>query len=178
MRRLVYLLPALIFLVLAGYFAVELRPGRDPTLVPSALIDKPAPVFALAGLDGAPGLDRAALQGQVVLVNFFASWCLPCRAEQPILLRLSHESGVSLYGIAYKDKPEATAHYLNLLGDPYRRVGLDENGRVAINFGVYGVPETYVIDKTGRIRLRHVGPLTAQDVDGELLPLLRRLERS
>lgn len=178
MRRLLFLVPVLLFVVLAGYFTVILRSGRDPSLLPSALIGKPAPAFALAGLDGKPGLDRAELAGHVALVNFFASWCGPCRLEQPLLLRLAHDANVRLYGIAYKDKPADTAHYLAELGDPYRRVGLDESGRVGINFGVYGVPETYVIDKEGRIRLRHVGPLTAEDIDRTLLPLLRRLGRS
>jgi cytochrome c biogenesis protein CcmG, thiol:disulfide interchange protein DsbE len=178
MRRALFLLPVLLFLALAGYFMLALRPGYDPSMLPSALIDKPAPQFSLAGLDGAPGLDRGALAGRVVLVNFFASWCAPCRLEQPLLLRLAQQKGIQLYGVAYKDKPKNTAAYLAELGDPYRRIGLDESGRVAIDFGVYGVPETYVIDKRGRIRLRHVGPLTAEDVDRELLPLLRKLGQS
>jgi cytochrome c biogenesis protein CcmG, thiol:disulfide interchange protein DsbE len=175
MRRALYVLPMLLFLALAGYFVVALRPGYDPSLLPSALLDKPAPAFALAGLDGAPGLDRTALQGQVTLVNFFASWCAPCRIEQPLLLRLARDKSVRLYGIAYKDKPEDTEQYLKELGDPYARIGVDESGRVGINFGVYGVPETYVIDKEGRIRLRHVGPLSAEDVDRKILPLLQKL---
>jgi len=177
-RRALYLLPMLLFLALAGYFTLALTSGRDPSVLPSALIDKPAPTFALAGLDGAPGLDRAALAGQVTLVNFFASWCVPCRVEQPLLLRLARDKAVSLYGIAYKDKPEDTEGYLKELGDPYRRIGLDESGEVGIDFGVYGVPETYVIDKSGRIRLRHVGPLTAEDVEQKILPLLQELGRS
>jgi cytochrome c biogenesis protein CcmG/thiol:disulfide interchange protein DsbE len=177
-RRAFYLLPMLLFLALAGYFTLALTSGRDPSELPSALIDKPAPGFALAGLGGAPGLDRAALDGQVTLVNFFASWCVPCRVEQPLLLRLAGDKKVRLYGIAYKDKPENTEAYLKELGDPYRAIGLDESGQVGINFGVYGVPETYVIDKTGRIRLRHVGPLTAEDVEQKILPLLQELGRS
>jgi len=177
-RRLLFILPVVLFALLAGYFALALRPDRDPRVLPSAMIDKPAPEFALAGLAGAPGLDRALLGGQVALVNFFASWCIPCRAEHPILMHLSDETKVPLYGIAYKDKPEDAQRFLAQLGDPYRRIGLDEAGRTGIDFGVYGVPETYVIDKAGRIRLRHVGPLTAEALAKEVLPLLKELGRS
>jgi len=178
MRRVLFLLPVVLFLVLAGYFALALRPDRDPHELPSAMIDKPAPSFALAGLAGAPGLDRAALAGGVTVVNFFASWCVPCRVEHPLLMGLSAETKVPLYGIAYKDKPEDTARYLAQLGDPYARIGLDQAGRVGIDFGVYGVPETYVIDKDGRIRLRMVGPLTAESVARALRPLIEELNRS
>ncbi len=178
MRRALYLLPIALFLVLAGYFTLALRPGYDPHDLPSALINKPAPVFDLAGLDGAPGLDHAAFAGRVVLVNFFASWCIPCRLEHPLLMGLATETKTPLYGIAYKDKPADTAQYLAQLGNPYRRIGLDEAGRVGIDFGVYGVPETYVIDRTGRIRLRYVGPLSEEQVTKQLLPLLKELGRS
>jgi cytochrome c biogenesis protein CcmG, thiol:disulfide interchange protein DsbE len=178
MRRLLYLFPIALFIVLVGYFALALRPGRDPSLLPSALIDKPAPSFDLAGIDGAPGLTREALAGQVVLVNFFASWCVPCRAEHPLLMRLAEQEHVPLYGIAYKDKVADTAGFLDRLGNPYRRVGVDASGHVGIDFGVYGVPETYIIDKTGHIRYRHVGPLTADALEHELLPRLRELNRS
>jgi cytochrome c biogenesis protein CcmG, thiol:disulfide interchange protein DsbE len=178
MRRLLYLLPIAIFIVLVGYFALALKPGRDPSLLPSALIDKPAPDFALAGLDGAPGLTRDGLKGQVVLVNFFASWCVPCRAEHPLLMRIAEEEHVPLYGIAYKNKPEDAAQFLDRLGNPYRRVGLDLSGHVGIDFGVYGVPETYIIDKTGHIRYRYVGPLTAGALEHELLPRVKELNQS
>jgi cytochrome c biogenesis protein CcmG, thiol:disulfide interchange protein DsbE len=178
MRRALYLLPVALFLVLAGYFALALRPGRDPSLLPSAMIDKPAPDFALAGLKGAPGLTLDALKGQVAVVNFFASWCVPCRAEHPLLLRLAEQEHAPLYGIAYKDKPADAEHYLAQLGDPYRRVGLDESGRTGIDFGVYGVPETYLIDRSGHIRFRYVGPLTAEALERELLPRLKALGAS
>ena len=178
MKRALYLLPVALFLVLAGYFAVALRPGRDPSLLPSALIDKPAPDFALAGLDGTPGLSLASLKGQVAVVNFFASWCVPCRAEEPLLLRLAEQEHVPLYGIAYKDKPADAQRYLAQLGDPYRRIGLDESGRTGIDFGVYGVPETYIIDQAGHIRFRYVGPLTAETLERELLPRVKALGAS
>jgi cytochrome c biogenesis protein CcmG, thiol:disulfide interchange protein DsbE len=178
MKRALYLLPAAVFLVVAGYFALALQSGRDPSLLPSALIDKPAPNFTLAGFDGKDGLSRDALKGRVALVNFFASWCVPCRAEAPLLMRLAAEEHVPLYGIAYKDKPEDARRYLEQFGDPYRRVGLDENGRTAIDFGVYGVPETYLIDRNGHIRYRFVGPLTAEAVKTELEPRLKRLGAS
>jgi len=178
MRRLLYLLPVALFIAVATYFVLALRPDRDPSLLPSALIDKPAPSFALVGLNGSDGLRLDALKGQVTLVNFFASWCEPCRDEHAVLMRLVKDGDAALYGIAYKDKPADTQKFLQQLGDPYRGVGLDESGRTAIDFGVYGVPETYVIDKEGRIRLRHVGPLTEADVAHELLPLLKELAHS
>src|SRR5215470_10646998 len=155
MRRLAYLLPVALFLVLAGYFFLSLQ--RDPGLLPSALIDKPAPQFALPGLGSKPGLGNADLAGRVVLVNFFASWCAPCRVEHPLLMRLAEEGRVTLYGIDYKDKPEDATRLLAQLGDPYGRIGVDGDGRTVIDFGVYGVPETYVVDKSGRIRYRQVG---------------------
>ena len=175
MRRLLYLLPVALFLVLIAYFALALRPGRDPATLPSALIDKPAPDFDLAGLAGAQGLSRAALGGHPAIVNFFASWCAPCHAEHPLLMRLAEQQHVPLFGVAYKDKPEEAARFLAQLGDPYSRVGLDQSGRVGIDFGVYGVPETYLIDGAGHIRYRHVGPLTADALERELLPRIKEI---
>ena len=176
MRRLVYILPVLLFVVVAGYFFLGLR--RDPGLLPSALIDKPAPAFALPGLGARPGIASADLAGKVVLVNFFASWCAPCRVEHPLLMRLAEEGRVTLWGVNYKDKPADASRLLTQLGDPYGRIGVDENGRTAIDFGVYGVPETYVIDKQGRIRYRQVGPISAETWDRVLLPLVKQLGAS
>ena len=179
MRKLIYLVPLLLFLVLAGYFAIPLlRPGYDPNALPSAMIDKPAPKFDLADLDGSGKLATEALKGQVVVINFFASWCVPCRLEHPLLMRLAKEQNLPLYGIAYKDKVEDTKRVIAQTGDPYRQIGVDRDGWVGIDFGVYGVPETYVIDKSGHIRQRFVGPLTAEVVEHELLPLLKELNRS
>jgi cytochrome c biogenesis protein CcmG, thiol:disulfide interchange protein DsbE len=176
MRRLFYVLPILLFVVLAGYFFLGLK--RDPSLLPSALLDKPAPEFVLPGIGGQPGLAHADLAGRVTLVNFFASWCAPCRMEHPLLMRLAGEGRIALYGIDYKDKPEDAARLLAQLGDPYKRIGVDRDGRTAIDFGVYGVPETYVLDKEGRIRFRQVGPISAADYDDKILPLLKQLGAS
>lgn len=177
MRRVLFILPLLSFLMLAGYFAFSLRPGYDPSKLPSAMIDKEAPPFQLAGLNG-EGLARDALKGQPVLINFFASWCVPCREEHPLLMRLAEQEHVPLYGIDYKDTPEAARGLLNEFGDPYRAIGMDRDGRVGLDFGVYGVPETYVLDGSGHIRKRFVGPLTAEQVNRDLLPLLKALRGS
>ena len=179
-RRLLFLAPALLFAGLVAYLAHGLRPERDPSVVPSALIGKPAPEFDLPPLyDGEPGLARAdlvgAAAGKPVLVNFFASWCVPCRAEHPVLMRLAREQGVTLYGIAYKNQPENAKAFLDELGNPFARVAQDVTGRTAIDFGLYGVPETYVIDGTGRIRFRQVGPLYPHVLDEQILPLLAEL---
>jgi cytochrome c biogenesis protein CcmG/thiol:disulfide interchange protein DsbE len=174
MRRAIYLVPVVLFVALAGWFALALRPGYDPHELPSALLDKDAPRFDLAGMNG----QRVALdglKGGPVLINFFASWCVPCRIEHPLLMRLAEREHVKLYGIDYKDKPEDAEKLLAQFGDPYRSVGLDLDGRVGLDFGVYGVPETYVLDSTGHVRKRFVGPLTAQQVEKELLPLLKAL---
>ena len=177
-RHALYVLPLVGFLVLLAYFYHTLASGYDPELLPSALINKPAPQFQLAGLDGAAPLTNRDFANQVVFVNFFASWCAPCREESPILMDLARRKVIQLYGIDYKDKPADATKYLQEFGDPYRRVGVDETGRTAINFGVYGVPETYAIDRTGHIRWRFVGPLTAQAVRQQLLPLLKKLGAS
>lgn len=177
MRRVVFLLPLVLFMVLVGYFALALRPGYNPQTLPSAMIDQEAPQFELAGLKG-EGVSRDGLKGGPVLINFFASWCVPCRVEHPVLMRLANAEHVPLYGIDYKDQPEDAAKLLAQFGDPYRRVGLDSDGRVGLDFGVYGVPETYVLDGAGHIRKRFVGPLTAEEVEKELLPLLKSLTKS
>jgi len=176
MRRLIYLLPIVAFMALAGYFLISL--SRDPSALPSAMIDQPTPAFTLAGLGDRPGLARSEFAGQVVLINFFASWCIPCRTEHPLLMRLSDELKTPVYGIDYKDKPEDAARFLSELGNPFSRIGADRDGRVGIDFGVYGVPETYVIDKAGRIRLRHVGPLAPADVARQIAPLVKALQGS
>ena len=177
MRKLLYLLPWRRSLPWPGILPWPCGPDRDPHELPSALIDKPAPSFDLPALAGGGSVSLASLRGQVVVLNFFASWCVPCRIEHPVLMRLANQDKVALTGIAYKDAPEAAKKLLDDGGDPYRSVGLDRSGRTGIDFGVYGVPETYVIDKTGRIRRKFVGPLSPDAVESELLPLLRRLSQ-
>ena len=178
MKRIFYLLPLALFLVLAAYFALSLRPGRDIHELPSAMIEKPAPAFDLPGLGDSAPLALNALKGHPVVINFFASWCVPCRIEHPLLMRLAQQNRIPLYGIDYKDKPEDGTRLLATYGDPYRLAGMDRDGRTGLDFGVYGVPETYVIDAGGIIRKRFVGPLTAETVDQELLPLLKQLGQS
>lgn len=177
-RRLLYLVPLLLFAVVAGYFLWGLDSERDPRAVPSVMIDQPVPAFDLAMIQGlsGPGLADADLRGQgVTLVNFFASWCIPCRAEHPLLEKMVRDNGVRLVGINYKDKPADVRAWLAELGDPYARIGADESGRVAIDWGVYGVPETFIVDDAGRIRYRHLGPLTPEAIRDTLLPLVRVL---
>jgi cytochrome c biogenesis protein CcmG, thiol:disulfide interchange protein DsbE len=173
-RKLLFLLPAALFAVLVIAFAMGL--GHDPSLLPSALINRPAPQFDLPGLyDPQKGLARRDLNSGVTLVNFFASWCAPCREEQPALMALAREPGLTLDGIAYKDKPGDARRFLDDLGNPYRLIGVDRDGTTAINFGVYGVPETYIVDRIGHIRYRQVGPLSETDLDAKILPLIARI---
>lgn len=175
MRRLLFILPILLFLGLAVAFYAGL--GRDPSIVPSALIGKPVPSFTLPALvEDRPGFGTADLKGKPVLVNVFASWCVPCRAEHPVLMRLA-EQGIELYGMNYKDKPEDARTWLANLGNPYKRIGADRAGTVGLDWGVYGVPETFVIDRGGMIQYKQVGPLTPEVVNGKILPLLRRLSK-
>ncbi|MEA2791217.1 MAG: cytochrome c biosis protein CcmG, thiol:disulfide interchange protein DsbE [Acetobacteraceae bacterium] len=178
MKRVFYLLPLVVFLIIVGYFSVSLRPGHDSHELPSAMVEKPAPNFDLAGLGNSKPLALDTLKGHPFVINFFASWCVPCRIEHPLLMRLAEQNHLPLYGIAYKDKPDDASRLLATFGDPYRRIGVDKDGRVGLDFGVYGVPETYVIDSAGRIRPRFVGPLNAGTVDSELLPLLKQLDQS
>jgi cytochrome c biogenesis protein CcmG, thiol:disulfide interchange protein DsbE len=175
--RLLLLLPVLLFAVIGVFLAFGL--GRDPQRLPSALIDKPAPEFELPPLAGRDerGFSRADLGGEPMLVNVFASWCVPCRIEHPMLNRLAQD-GITVHGINYKDAPEDARAWLDELGDPFARIGSDRNGRVGIEWGVYGVPETFVIDAQGRIVHRHVGPLQARDLERTILPLLDELAPS
>jgi len=174
-RRWFYALPALVFLGLAAGFYYGLQ--IDSTVLPSALIDEPAPRFDLPPLPGhEPGFSSADLAGHVSLVNTFASWCTPCRTEHPVLTALAATRRVAIYGIDYKDKEEAALAWIAALGNPYTRIGAD-NGRVGIDWGVYGVPETFVVDRLGRIRYKHVGPLTQADLDRTILPLIAKLEK-
>jgi cytochrome c biogenesis protein CcmG/thiol:disulfide interchange protein DsbE len=174
-RGLIFVLPAVVFTLLAAGFYVGL--GIDSNVLPSALIDQPAPRFDLPPLPGDErGFSSADLQGHVSLVNVFASWCTPCRTEHPVLNALAKTKRVAIYGIDFKDKPNVALAWLAELGNPYTRIGADD-GRVGIEWGVYGVPETFIVDRAGRIRYKHVGPLTQNDVERTILPLIARLEK-
>ena len=167
--------PIGVFLAVAIGLGFSLR--NDPKKMPSTLIDKPVPAFALAPLaTGGTGLSSTDFGGQLALINVFASWCPGCQVEHPTLIRLSHDKNVPpLYGINWKDKPGDGARWLKAHRDPYRRVGDDGSGRLGIDMGVTGVPETFVVDRSGRIRYRHAGPIT-DDVWQEVFePLLAEL---
>jgi cytochrome c biogenesis protein CcmG/thiol:disulfide interchange protein DsbE len=168
--RLLYLLPALVFAALALLFLLRLYDG-DPSRVPSVLIGRPAPAFALEPLPGLvrdgrplPGLAEADLKGAVTVVNVWASWCGPCRQEHPLLMELAKDPSIRVVGINYKDAPENARRFLGTFGNPFAAVGVDANGRVAIDWGVYGVPETFVVGPDGTIRHKQIGPLSPAEM--------------
>jgi cytochrome c biogenesis protein CcmG/thiol:disulfide interchange protein DsbE len=174
--RLAFIGPTAIFTVVLGVFFVGLN--RDPNVLPSPLIGKPIPTFSLPPVEGrALGLAADDLNGEVALVNVFASWCVACREEHPVLMRLGAQGTVPLHGLDYKDKPEDAARWLGAMGDPYRRTGADIDGKVAIEWGIYGVPETFVIDPQGRIAFKQVGPITPDILEHTILPLVAALRR-
>lgn len=177
MKRLLYALPVLIFGILA-YLLFDALYAPPPDQLPSALIGKPAPQFSLPPLDrGASGFSRADLsEGHVTVLNVWASWCVPCRLEAPILQRLKNVSGVQLFGLAYKDQPAAARRFLRETGNPFDRVGLDLRGRAAIEWGVYDVPETFVVDGKGVVRLRYSGPITPDVLNGLIVPAIERAQ--
>ena len=163
-RRLLALLPLVVVLILGALFFARLFAG-DSSRIPSALIGKSAPPIDLAGLAGAPGLADADLRkGHVSIVNVFGSWCLPCHAEHETLMALAADKslaakGVALYGVAQRDEPENLRRFLGAKGDPYAKIGLDQNGRVSIDWGVYGVPETFIVKGDGTIAYKFIGPM-------------------
>ena len=177
MRRLLFLLPIVIVAALVAVFWVGLDPNRDKSALPSALIDKPAPVTTLPSLvEGAPPLDLAAYKGQLIAVNFFASWCVPCRAEHPFLRRLTDEYKIPVIGIAWKDQPAAARAFLAELGNPYHAIADDARGRTGIDFGITGVPETFLIDGAGIVRYRFAGPITEPVLTGQVGPAIKALQ--
>jgi len=178
LKRFGYLLPVLVFVIIGAGLGIGLT--RDPSTLPSALIDQPVPAFdlppiSISGFDK-PGLSNADLTGKIQLVNVFASWCGPCRAEHPFLMRMARD-GVALQGFNYKDNPEDAAGFLSELGDPYEKIGVDRNGRAGIDWGVYGVPETFIIDADGKIRHKHVGPITTEGQVEELMTIIEGLQQ-
>ena len=171
--RLIFVLPALVFIGLTVLFAVQLTSGRNPAELPSVLINKPVPVFSLAPLEGlnaggkpVPGFSNEDLKGRVTVVNVWASWCAPCRQEHPLLVDLAKDPSIRVVGINQKDKPENARRFLGALGNPYAAVGVDPNGRASIDWGVYGVPETFIVGPDGTIRHKHIGPLTPENISG------------
>lgn len=175
-RRLIVLLPLLIFLALAGVFLTQLLSGGDTSEIPSALIGQSAPATNLPPLEGSglPGLDSTTFAGKVTVLNVFASWCAPCRDEHRVLMGLAQDRRYTLSALNYKDKPENARRFLGDLGNPFTAIGVDETGRTAIDWGVYGVPETFVVGKDGHIAYKHVGPLTPDSVRTVLLPEIEK----
>ena len=171
-----FLIPLVLFLVLVGFLAKGLF--LDPHEVPSPLIGKPAPAFELTQL-AQPQLkfSPAEMRGKVWLLNVWASWCVSCREEHPVLVRLARTGAVPLYGLNYKDQRQDGLRWLAQFGDPYLLSSFDGDGRVGIDYGVYGVPETYVIDKAGIIRYKQIGPVTQEALDNKILPLVKELEK-
>ena len=173
-----YVLPLVVVTLMSAFFLMALRSG-DPSRLPSPLIGKPVPQFSLAPIEGlaaaggksASGVSSADLaNGEVTIVNMWASWCGPCIQEHPQLIALKQQHGVRLLGINYKDEPGAARRFLAKHGNPFDAIGADTNGRVAIDWGVYGVPETFIVGKDSRIFYKHVGPLTPESVRDELMP--------
>lgn len=175
MRRIaLYLLPLAAFVVLAGFLMRGL--WLDPREVPSPFIDKPAPAFSLQQLaEPQAAFGPAEMKGQVWLLNVWASWCVACRQEHPLLVELSRKKSVPIVGLNYKDKPDAARAWLAQYGNPYTLSVKDGDGRVGIEYGVYGVPETFVIDKAGIIRYKQIGPITEEVWRKKMLPLLEHL---
>ena len=170
-----FLIPLGVFAVMVLFLGIGLT--LNPREVPSPLIGKPAPTFELSRVaDASQTLSPEDFKGQVALVNVWASWCVSCRQEHPVLLQLARQNVVPIYGLNYKDQREAALGWLNQHGNPYVASAFDADGRVGINWGVYGVPETFVIDKAGLIRHKHTGPVTPESLEQELLPLVRQLQ--
>lgn len=171
-----YIIPLVIFIVLFVLFRTGLN--YDPRRVPSPLVDKPVPAFSLPVLKNPAetfGMDD--LRGQLTLLNVWASWCSACRNEHPLLMELAQNNNTRIYGLNYKDDREEAIRWLEQYGDPYIQSVFDQNGKVGIDLGVYGVPETFVVDRDGIIRYKFIGPITAQLIKDTLLPLLERLEK-
>jgi cytochrome c biogenesis protein CcmG/thiol:disulfide interchange protein DsbE len=179
-RRVIVLAPLVVFLALVALFLIRLYSG-DPSRIPSALIGHPAPQTNLppvAGLErngaAVPGIDAASFKGAVTVVNVWASWCVPCHDEAPLLMQLAQDSRLRLIGINYKDEPDNARRFLGRYGDPFAAAGADLNGRAGIEWGVYGVPETFVVGRDARIAYKLVGPITADNINTVLKPEIEK----
>lgn len=180
-RVIVALIPLVLFLGLAVIFLMQLTSGRDNSIIPSALIGKPAPTLKLAPLEGAmtagkpvPPLTTEAIRGKLTLVNVWASWCVPCRQEHPIILGLSRDDRLNVVGINYKDRNDAALAFLGELGNPFTAIGVDPKGAAAIDWGVYGIPESFLVGADGTILYKHVGPFSEDSLKNGLLPAIEK----
>lgn len=169
-------LPFVTFIVLAGVFWMQLESGKDPSIIPSALIGTEAPSLNLPALEGAqrPALTDAATKGKLTLVNIWASWCIPCREEAPVIDIVSQDKRINVVGINYKDKGDNALRFLGDFGNPFAAIGIDPNGSAAIDWGVYGIPESYLVDASGKIIYKKVGPFDPQSIQSELMPVIEK----
>lgn len=179
-RRLLLIVPLAVFLALAALFFFRLGSG-DPSRIPSALIGRPAPQTELPPLEGllrdggpVPGLATQDFKGNVTLLNVWASWCVPCHDEAPLLMQLAEDKRIRIAGINYKDQPDNARRFLGRHGNPFAAIGTDGNGRAAIEWGVYGVPETFIVGRDGRIAYKLVGPITEENLEKALKPALEK----
>lgn len=180
MRRIaLFAIPLVLVLALFTLFATQI--SRDTRLVPSVLINKPVPEFSLAAIDqipgNLPGFETKDLLGKVSVINVFASWCVPCRAEHEFLMKLAAEEDVMLFGINHKDQADQATAFLSELGNPFDAIGADRNGRISLEWGVYGVPETFVVDASGTITYKHIGPISAESYETSLLPAIKTAQQ-
>lgn len=175
MKKLIYILPLILFFILIGFFIVGL--DKDPRLIPSPFIGKPAPDFSLPRLKNEDQIfTQADLKGEVTLVNFWATWCPTCRGEHEVLMEIARlNNKLAIVGIDYKDQKDDALSWLEQLGDPYRAIAFDQKGTVGIDWGVYGTPETFVLDRKGIIRYKHVGAISWQDWKQTLEPIVQEL---
>lgn len=175
-RFVIAALPLVLFAGLATVFMTQLQSGRDVSEIPSALIGTKAPMLDLIALDGSerPALTTAAISGKLTLVNVFASWCVPCRQEHPMLLELSKDPRVNVVGINYKDRNDNALRFLGELGNPFSAIGVDPNGKAAIDWGVYGIPESYLVGPDGTILYKKVGPFDPDSFQTQLMPAIEK----
>lgn len=178
--------PVLVFAALATVFGYALQPGRDPHKLGSVLLGKPVPQTTFPALEEAvengqpvPGFSSADLaKGKVTIVNFWASWCIPCVQEHPLLATLKDRAGVDLFGVSYKDSAANARHFIGRYGNPFTALGVDASGRNAIEWGVYGMPETFVVDGKGRITYKHVGPISPESLEKQMLPEIEKAKKT
>jgi cytochrome c biogenesis protein CcmG/thiol:disulfide interchange protein DsbE len=180
-RKLIVFLPLALFLALATLFFVELGGGHDPSRVPSALIGRPAPAMILPPVEGLerdgkplPGIAPEIFSGKVTLVNVWASWCVPCHDEAPLLDQFARDKRIQVVGINQKDQPENARRFLGRYGNPFTAVGADANGRASIEWGVYGVPETFIVGRDGNIAYKLIGPIAPENIKTELMPAIEK----